>query len=80
MFSYTENDHTAFEGGRVDQACRHIILRRTLMGKRAIIAALFAFTIMLFPVVDDAEARGPSRLQQEQLEIGRAMLEVQNVE
>ena len=50
------------------------------MGKRAIIAALFACTIMLFPVVDDAEARGPSRLQQEQLEIGRAMLEVQNVE
>mgnify|MGYP001549193323 FL=1 len=50
------------------------------MGKRAIIATLFACTIMLFPVVDDAEARVPSRLQQEQLEIGRAMLEVQNVE
>ena len=52
------------------------------MGKLTTIAILFACTFMLLPVVDDADAGGlgKGKLRQDQLEIGRGMLEVQNVD
>jgi hypothetical protein len=50
------------------------------MGKLTTTAILFACTFMFLPVVDDAEAAGQSRLYRDQLEIGRGMLEVQNVD
>jgi len=50
------------------------------MGKLTTTAVLFACTFMFLPVVDDAEAGGLSRLSRDQLEIGRGMLEVQNVD
>ena len=52
------------------------------MGKLTTIAVFFACTFMLLPVVDDAEAGGlgKGKLRQDQLEIGRGMLEVQNVD
>jgi hypothetical protein len=52
------------------------------MGKLTTIAILFACAFMLLPLVDDAEADGlgKGKLRQDQLEIGRGMLEVQNVD
>ena len=52
------------------------------MGKLTTIAILFACTFVLLPVVDDAGAGGlgKGKLRQDQLEIGRGMLEVQNVD
>src|SRR6056300_1083682 len=52
------------------------------MGKLTTIAILFACTFVLLPVVDDAEAGGlgKGKLYQDRLEIGRGMLEVQNVD
>jgi len=50
------------------------------MRKPATITLFFACIFMLLPVVKDAEANGLSRLYQEQMEIGRGMLEVQNVD
>jgi len=51
------------------------------MGKLTTIAVLlFACSFVFLPLVDNAEAGGPDRLYQDQLEIGRGMLEVQNVD
>ena len=52
------------------------------MRKLATIPLFFACIFLLLPVVDDAEARGlgKGKLRQDQLEIGRGMLEVQNVD
>ena len=50
------------------------------MRKPTTITLFFACIFILLPVVDDAEAGGLSRLHQDQLEIGRGMLEVQNVD
>ena len=52
------------------------------MRKLTIIPLFFACIFMLLPVVDDAEAGGlgKGKLRQDQLEIGRGMLEVQNVD
>lgn len=41
---------------------------------------LLACTFMILPVIDDAEAGGPPQLRRDRLEIGRGMLEVQNVD
>lgn len=49
------------------------------MGKITTIILSFACILILLSFVDDAEAGGPSRLYQDQLEIVRGMLEVQNV-
>jgi len=50
------------------------------MGKLITIAIWFACTFMQLTVANDAEANGLSRLYEDQLEIGRGMLEVQNVD
>lgn len=60
-----------------------ILLRRTIMRKLISTAVLLACTFMLLAVVDDAEAgrlSQLSQLRQDRLEIGRGMLEVQNVD
>jgi hypothetical protein len=52
------------------------------MRKFTTITLFFACILMLLPVVDEAEAGGlgKGKLRQDQLEIGRGMLEVQNVD
>jgi hypothetical protein len=58
-------------------------LRRTAMKIIIKMTVLLACMFMLSPFVDDAEAGGPGQprqLLQDRLEIGRAMLEVQNVD
>ena len=60
-----------------------ILLRRTIMRKLINTTVLLACTFMLIAVVDDAEAgrlRQLHDLRQDRLEIGRGMLEVQNVD
>jgi hypothetical protein len=64
-------------------AYRYIKLRRTIMGKLIKTTLLLACTFMLFAVVDDAQAGRQNKLcqlRQDRLEIGRGMLEVQNVD
>ena len=50
------------------------------MRKLIITTVLLTFTFMLLPFVDDVEAGGLHQLRQDRLEIGRGMLEVQNVD
>ena len=50
------------------------------MGKLVKPTLLLICTLMLMPVFDDAEAGGRRHLRQDRLEIGRGMLEVQNVD
>jgi SnoaL-like domain/FlgD Ig-like domain len=50
------------------------------MGKLVKPTLLLICTLMLIPVFGDAEAAGHGRLHRERLEIGRGMLEVQNVD
>jgi hypothetical protein len=55
-------------------------MKKMLLGKLINTTLLLACTFMLLAVVDDAEAGRLWQLRQERLEIGRGMLEVQNVD
>lgn len=55
-------------------------LRGTMMKRLIYVTVVLACVFMLSPLVDDAEAGGLRQLRQDRLEIGRGMLEVQNVD